>query len=242
MQYRDSMNAYNAVNRVSSRDGADTTIGKKQVEIGTEDKSFLRNYESQLTTLEDTASAFSKYADNNVWKASEKEDGTLDHDKVVNAVSNLVNAYNDVVDTVSKNYAKGQGVADQYRSFTTEPANGTVMAMAGLSTDRFGRVSLDEERLRAELDNNEETVKELLGGRYGIASRMEERADNALSDSVGNILSNSSASAALNSRETLTAPELNSQDTFRQFSNFARSGAFNLSNYYAVTSMFSSLG
>ncbi len=104
---------------------------------------------------------------------------------------------------------------------------------------------MDEDKFREALQKDPELVKDLLGGQFGMAERAGDKATQILDMSVNEIMGGSTASSDSTSSSTSSSSSSVSgttssskstmSDSFRQFANFARSGAYNLSNYYAVS-------
>jgi len=94
-----------------------------------------------------------------------------------------------------------------------------------------------------------EQAKDIIGGQYGIADRVGGKATFILDSSVDRIVGGSSSSTSdtkdstdssnkttsSNSVSAATTKSSGMSDSFMQFASFAKSGAFNLSNYYAVS-------
>ncbi len=94
-----------------------------------------------------------------------------------------------------------------------------------------------------------EQAKDIIGGQYGIADRVGAKATFILDSSVDRIVGGSSSSTSdtkdstdssnkttsSNSVSAATTKSSGMSDSFMQFASFAKSGAFNLSNYYAVS-------
>lgn len=94
-------------------------------------------------------------------------------------------------------------------------------------------------------------AKDIISGQYGIADRVGAKATSILDSSVDRIVGGSSSSSSAsnatdkadssnkttssNTVSTATAKSTGMSDSFMQFASFAKSGAFNLSNYYAVS-------
>ena len=85
----------------------------------------------------------------------------------------------------------------------------------------------------------------MIGGQFGIAQKAATRADSALSDSVQSIvdkdLSNGQGSGSDSDSVTSAVTKGIGSSSFQYFSSFARGGAFNLSNYYAVGMLLNTL-
>lgn len=93
-------------------------------------------------------------------------------------------------------------------------------------------------------------AKDIISGQYGIADRVGAKATFILDSSVDRIVGGSSSSStssttdstdssnkttSSNSVSAATTKSTGMSDSFLQFASFAKSGAFNLSNYYAVS-------
>lgn len=96
---------------------------------------------------------------------------------------------------------------------------------------------------KASLTHSSDFVKETIGGQYGIADRIGGKATSTLDSSVDKILGSDAPEveaikdAAKKEAGTYSTAKKQSQmsDSFLQFASFAKSGAYNLSNYYAVS-------
>ncbi len=90
-------------------------------------------------------------------------------------------------------------------------------------------------------------AKDIIGGQYGIADRVGAKATSILDSSVDKIVGGTSTADKTDSDKktvdnnpvatvgTSSSKATGMTDSFMQFASFARSGAFNLSNYYAVS-------
>ena len=116
----------------------------------------------------------------------------------------------------------------------------------GISYNTDGTLKLDEDAFRENLQKDPSFTKELVGGQYGLAERVGSKATKVLDSSVdkivgGNGSTNSSESTSKTpsnsaaSSTTFPGSKGNMSDSFMQFASFARGGAYNLSNYYAVS-------
>ncbi len=102
--------------------------------------------------------------------------------------------------------------------------------------------------MKEAMQKDPDQVKELLGGQFGLAERLGSKATSILDSSVDSIMGGNSSSntdstdkannttgTGSTSSSTSTSKASSTSDSFKQFANFARSGAYNLSNYYAVS-------
>lgn len=151
----------------------------------------------------------------------------IDEDSVVSAVDDLVKGYNSVIRLLEDNQGRGTGAAAHLSSFNRGMADGKTLKALGITHDKDGSLELDKDKLKSALENDFEGTRSLLGGQFGIAQKVSARADAALSDPVQRIVGNDLTSAM--------APEKNQNSAdFQYFSNFARSGPYNLGNFYSV--------
>lgn len=118
-----------------------------------------------------------------------------------------------------------------------------------LKVDENGKLSLvptgnrTPQEEKAALTSGSDFVKETIGGQYGIADRIGRKATSTLDSAVTSILGSdapeaeSIKEATQSTTATYGSAKKQSQmsDSFLQFASFAKSGAFNLSNYYAVS-------
>ena len=156
----------------------------------------------------------------------------VDEDEVVSAVKNLMDRYNSVTSILEGNSGRGTGAAAHLAAFKRGMADEKTLKAIGITYGEDGRMQLDEDKLKEALEKDYEWTKETLGGQFGIAERAASRADTALSDSVQSIV-NKDLSSATSESQSGSAADFKSSG-FQYFNHFARSGAFNLSNYYAV--------
>lgn len=159
----------------------------------------------------------------------------IDEDAVVSAVEDLVKSYNEVSGLLQDNADRGTGAAAHLASFGRGMADAKTLAKLGITYNKDGDLQLDKDTLKNALETDLEGTKSMLGGQFGIAEKAARRADSALSDSVQRVVSNDLASAVSSSGTN------RNQADFKYFSNFARSGPYNITNYYTVGLLFNTL-
>ncbi len=219
--------------------------------------TFLLAYQSQLEDLEASAAklqmsakdnVFSKY-DAAVKKAqedpSEANTKAVDTalDNIVSAFKDLTGKYNSTMSFLSNNQERGSGIQAQMESLKRMMPNEKTLAAMGMGYDTNGKVTFDEEAFRENWEKDPEEIKNLTGGQFGFAERVGNKATAILDSSVDKIIGSDGTTAA-NGKHSATSTDTNTttsftksstmSDSFMQFANFARSGAFNLSNYYTV--------
>ena len=159
----------------------------------------------------------------------------VDEDAVVSDVKDLVKRYNEVTEFLKKNEDRGTGAASHSSSFQRGMADEKTLAVLGISYNKDGQLEVNEETLKTALETDLEGTKSLLGGQFGIARKAADRADNALSTPVQRVVNNDLISAMNTRSQEDTAAN------FRYISNFARSGPYHITNYYAVGLLFNSM-
>ena len=168
----------------------------------------------------------------------------VDANKIVGAVQDLLDSYNSVTNLLEANAGRGAGTAAHLSSFQRGMGGEKTLAAVGISTNKAGDLVLDEKKLISALEKDYEGTMDILGGQFGLAERASQKADRALSDSVQRIVSNdlggkTSGSSGSASGGGNSASGMGNQFTY--FANFAASGAYNLSNYYAVGMLLNTL-
>jgi flagellar capping protein FliD len=170
----------------------------------------------------------------------------IDEDEIVTAMKDMVTAHNKTMETLSAGKGLGSGIEKQLSRMTGTLANGNIMSMVGLSYDKNGDLKLDEKRLRSALENDFDTTKELIGGQYGIASILGDRAANTLNESVRTIVGTTNTYSTMdlfgqNGRGLYSGNDISTNYMNMMF-DFSRNTPYNYSNYYAVGSMLNLLG
>lgn len=158
----------------------------------------------------------------------------VDEDAVVSGVKDLVKSYNEVTEFLQKNANRGTGTASHLSSFKRGMADEKTLEAIGIAYNKDGQLEVDEEKLKKALETDLEGTKSLLGGQFGIAEKVASRAESALSTPVQRVVNKSLDSAVSGSGQDTSA-------NFRYISNFARSGPYNITNYYAVGLLFNSM-
>lgn len=166
-------------------------------------------------------------------------------DAIVDATKDFIDELNSTISYLSKNSGHSSTVAFQLAGLRRTIPSDKALAKIGISVDTKGNLEMDEEKFREALEKDPELVKDLLGGQFGMAERAGDKATEILDMSVNEILDGSAASSDTSSSSSSSSSSASSastssskstmSDSFRQFANFAKSGAYNLSNYYAVS-------
>lgn len=233
--------------------------------------AYLRNYQMALTDLEDSAAALQIYEKDNVFSKYEEalkkadeaaQSGDADALKtaqenvekafgnIVSAVKTFVDDYNSTISFLKNNNGMTATAADDLASFQRSTLTDKALQTFGLSKDKDGYLSVDEKKLTETLEEGYDFVKETIGGQYGIADRVGNKATKILDSSVEQILgTNKTSSAEETDKKTNSTNSTNKSssnyslpDGMTSFANFAKSGAYNLTNYYAVGMLLNTIG
>lgn len=247
-----------------SKKTSSTSSTSSKVTSSSSTSSFLMGYQSVLEDLEAASSklqigqkdnVFQKY-DEAVRKSAEikvaegeNKDSSLNlvdkaADEVVAAVKDFAEKFNSAISFLEQNASRSSSVADQLASLKRAVPNEKTLKAAGMSVDSSGKLQVDEDKLKEALQKDSGAVKDVLGGQFGLADRVGTKAseilDSPVNKIVGNNASANSSSSTSGSSSSSSASASGTKangmsDSFMQFANFARSGAFNLTNYYAVS-------
>ena len=197
----------------------DMEAAASKLQVGSADSVFSR-YEAVRADAEEALESGDNAAYEKATAAMEKEKSNI-----ISSVKDFVNQYNETKSYLSSNSNRSSTVASH---------------LAAFSIDKYGKMQLDEKKLTESLDKDYEETKNLLGGQYGLAERVGTKATAILDTPVDKIAGvsgssstgkgNASSSGAVSSNSTMS-------ESFLDFARFARSGAYNLGNYYAVGTM-----
>lgn len=234
--------------------------------------AYLRSYQLALTDLEDSAAKLQVYEEDNVFSKYEQalvkaeeagKSGDANaiksaQDSVEKAFGNMVSAiktfvddYNSTVSFLKNNNGATATAESDMNSFMSYTLTDKALQTFGLSKDKDGYLSVDEKKLTESLEQSYDFVKETVGGQYGIAERVGTRATRILDSPVDRILGTNSTSSSdetskSNSTSSSTAKASSNKstmsDSFTTFANFAKSGAYNLTNYYSVGMLLNTIG
>ncbi len=169
-----------------------------------------------------------------------------DTDRIAAAMQKLVDVYNKSVDD-----SREAGLTDQRAPYLEDKD----LKQVGLSVDKNGKFKLDADQLTKSLAADYNGTMTQIGGKYGIANVIKQSAVDKIDDAIGKAVedtysgrSSAFGNAADASRrldraiDALAADDRRTaQNTFRSMYQFAQSGAYNMTNYYAVGNMLNML-
>lgn len=229
-------NGFTLSGSTGAADGLDQTLVKAQ------DAVYTLTQDGESKTYQSAGNTFT--LDSGKVKVTIKDTGKtelytgVDEDEIVSAVKDLVNSYNSVTNLLENNSSRGKGAASQLAAFNRGMADEKTLSKLGITYDKNGDLTLDEDKLKEALEENFETTANLIGGQFGIAERALSKADKALSDSVQHIVSNDLSSS---SSDFSWNSESSSSSSYSLMNQFVRGGAYNLSNLYTVGMLLNTL-
>lgn len=255
----------------SNTSGSTTSVTNKYGTASTP-SAYLRSYQMALEDLEDSSSKLQIYAKDNVFSKYEQALAKADEaaksgsanaikdaqDSVEKAFGNMVSAiekfvddYNTTMSFLKNNNGMTATAADDMASFERSTLTDKALQTFGLSKDKDGYLSIDKKKLTESLEQSYDFVKETVGGQYGIAERVGTKATRILDSPVDRILGTNSTEKTDSTSKNETTSSSTSKassnksvmtDSFTSFANFAKGGAFNLTNYYAVGMLLNTVG
>ncbi len=265
-----STGSTSSTDSTSNTSGSTTSVKNKYGTASTP-SAYLRSYQMALEDLEDSSSKLQIFEKDNVFSKYEealaKADEAAKSDdanaiknaqdsvekafgNVVSAIEKFVDDYNSTMSFLKNNNGVTATAASDMAAFESYTLTDKALQTFGLSKDKDGFLSIDKKKLTESLEQSYDFVKETVGGQYGIAERVGSKATRVLDSPVDRILgkdstetkddtsksSTSSSTAKASSNKSLMS------DQFTSFANFAKSGAYNLTNYYAVGMLLNTIG
>lgn len=238
----------------STNSTASTGSTNASTATSTGTSSFLLGYKNTLQNLESVSDPLRLGSRNNVFSKYENalkklENAVTDKEKtsaqaevdsakkdIISAVEAFAKQYNDTVSFLQSNTGRSKTADAQLRSLQRSLSTEGALATVGLSINKSGALQVDEEKLSKALDQSLESVKETLGGQFGIAERAATRATQILDNTpIENI-----AGESVTGKSSSGNGRNQDLDDFTLFANFAK-GGYNLKNYYAVGALLNML-
>lgn len=148
----------------------------------------------------------------------------VDTDKVGAALGDLVDAYNSSLKLLNDNYDRGTGVDRQLRSLVAGLGSEQSLNQLGITVNKDATLNFDKSTFEKNMKENPSLTKNIISGVGGVADTAFNKASSAMSVNSGSLINGDLSSAQTSS---ITNP-------YNVFSMYSRSGAYNMSNYYAV--------
>ena len=212
-----------------------------------EKDNVFSKYEQALAKAEEAGKSGDANAIKSAQDSVEKAFGNM-----VSAIKTFVDDYNSTVSFLKNNNGATATAESDMNSFMSYTLTDKALQTFGLGKDKDGYLSVDEKKLTESLEQSYDFVKETVGGQYGIAERVGTKATRILDSPVDRILGTNSTNASeetakkdsTSSSSTAKASSNKSvmTDSFTSFANFAKSGAYNLTNYYSVGMLLNTIG
>ena len=259
-EMKDKLDSTSSVN--SSNNSTSSTSSSNKTVSST--SGYLRNYQLALTDLESASAALQTSKEGNVFEKYEKalmaadkaaQGGNEEQIKeaqaavekaagdIVSAVENFAKQYNNTVSFLKNNTGAASSASRDLAAFQRGLTTDKALQTIGLSRDTNGNLQVDKTKLTKAIEEGYGLVKEVVGGQYGMAERVGTKATNVLDSPVDKIVGKEEAasteetekySARKPKKNTSALDSASLPDSFTSFANFARGGAYNLTNYYAV--------
>lgn len=265
-----STGSTSSTDSASNTSGSTTSVKNKYGTASTP-SAYLRSYQMALEDLEDSSSKLQIFEEDNVFSKYEEalakaeeaaKSGDADAIKsaqdsvekafgnVVSAIEKFVDDYNSTMSFLKNNNGVTATAVSDMAAFESYTLTDKALQTFGLSKDKDGFLSVDKKKLTESLEQSYDFVKETVGGQYGIAERVGSKATRVLDSPVDRILGKDSTETkdetSKNSTSSSTAKASSNKslmtDQFTSFANFAKSGAYNLTNYYAVGMLMNTIG
>ena len=147
-----------------------------------------------------------------------------DDKKIISAVEDLVKSYNSAIELLSANSGRGSGVERQLRNMLMGIAPERSLDLIGITTNKDGTLKVNTETLAEQLKKDPTLTRDIISGSNGMAARAYGKASGGLEANSVSLINNDLKSAEID----------NMTNEYNFMNMFARSGAYNLNNYYAL--------
>ena len=148
----------------------------------------------------------------------------VDAEEMVSAVSDLVDSYNKALSFLQSNTAHGSGVERQLQNFERSVVSDYAMEKLGISVSKSGQLVLNEDTLRASLEEDPMLTKDMISGSHGFAERIYNRSASAMNANSASLINNDLQEM---DNSFLSNP-------YEYMNLYNRSGAYTMNNYSAV--------
>ena len=147
-----------------------------------------------------------------------------DTKKLVSAVEKLAESYISAIAFLGSNTGRGSGVERQLRNLLLGIAPEKSLDLLGITTNSDGTLKVNTETLTEKLNEEPGLARDIIGGANGMGARAYNKAQSAMGVNSVSLINN----------DLKTAEEENMTNEFNFMNMFARSGAYNMNNYYAL--------
>ena len=136
----------------------------------------------------------------------------------------LAESYNSAIAFLGSNTGRGSGVERQLRNLLLGIAPEKSLDLLGITTNSDGTLKVNTETLTEKLNEEPGLARDIIGGANGMGARAYNKAQSAMGVNSVSLINN----------DLKTAEEENMTNEFNFMNMFARSGAYNMNNYYAL--------
>lgn len=151
----------------------------------------------------------------------------VDVDKAASALDDLVKSYNSSLKFLNDNYGRGSGVDRQLRNMASGLGSGQSLERLGITVNKDATLSFDRGSLVENMKESPSRAKDLVSGISNMAERAYAKAETGMNVSSSSLVNGDVSGTG---SRPITNP-------YNVFAMYSRSGAYNMSNYYAVGTM-----
>lgn len=159
----------------ASSDAANDALSSAFSKYTDKANGFYSKFTPAMTNLKDSSAAV---------KESLSSDSTDSVDTMLKKIKSFASDYTTASKTLQSNKNVSTAVSSMANSFSSMKFMNASMSSIGISMDKSGGMTVDEEKLTEALTNNLDQVKSILGGKNGVAAMANAKATSALSNST----------------------------------------------------------
>ncbi len=156
---------------------------------------------------------------------------------VASALGDLVDAYNSSLKFLNDNYDKGSGVGRQLRNMITGIGSEQSLKQLGITVNKDATLSFSKSTFEKNMQKDPSLTKSLVSGMGGIADRMFNKASSAMNVSSRSLINGSGSDVFSGSSSGVSSSMSAATNPYSVLGMYSKSGAYNMSNYYAVGMM-----
>lgn len=209
-----------------------SSLKKVSSQLSSSNAQFLREYQDSMANLLAKSQNLREG-----YFSSGKYGETADINKTADAVGEMINAYNSVLTTLNDNADMGTGVLQQMKRMLITPVSEQSLNMAGISVKKDGTLGFDKSAFLAAAEKDSSIVTDIIGK---TASGFYSDALSGMNISSERLLNVASAQNSL-SGINQSLFQSTGMSGYAFLNMYAKSGAYNLSNYMAAGSLLNML-
>ncbi|MCI8593376.1 MAG: flagellar filament capping protein FliD [Lachnospiraceae bacterium] len=151
----------------------------------------------------------------------------VDVDKAASALDDLVKSYNSSLKFLNDNYGRGTGVGRQLRNMASGLGSDQSLEKMGITVNKDATLSFDKGSFVKSMKESPSQARSLISNVNNMAERAYAKGVTGVNVSSSSLVNGDVSSTA---SKSITNP-------YNVFAMYSRSGAYNMSNYYAVGTM-----